>query len=352
MTRFYDLLQMDPQNIMNLIKAEANKAEKRRLFFAMAVRSVLLVCFAIAFITGLARLFGQENTPMAVVIFCILLMIRFVDFGYRVFDSLLALAIIFTVLLYFPVLAYIVHPGISFLIHISGLFIILFLSCDRPEMGNGGLFSFAYIYLSGNPVFDSVLISRSLLGLTGFLICGCIFYCKHKNKNREISLLSKIKNTSWKTFKYKWMIRICIAVSAVLAIGLAIDLERFMWAGFACGSLLSIYSREHKIKIRFTQRLLGVLEGSLLFYVLCSLIPVDLRAFIGPIGGICLGFCVSYRHQTIVNTLGALLIACSTYSLNEAIYLRISDTLFGICFAVLFYFVYEFLTNLYAKYNT
>lgn len=349
MVRFYDLLQMDPQSIITIMKTQSEKTEKRRLLFALCVRAFLLVGFAMVFIVSFTWIFGQANTPMAVVAFCILLTVRFVDFGYRVWDSLFALAVVFTILLYAPVLTYLVHPGISFLIHLASLFLILFLTCDRPEMGNGGLFSFAYIYLTGNPVFHQELLNRSILCLICFIICGLVYYRKHKTKYSEISLFAKIKTTSWITFKYKWMLRICLAVSAILAIGLAINLERFMWAGFACGSLLSIYSREHKIRTRFSQRLFGVLEGSLLFYALYTLLPVSARPLIGPLGGIFLSFCVNYRHQTIMNTLGALLIASGSYGLNDSIYLRVVDTLFGICFAAVFYLVYEFFTSFYSR---
>lgn len=42
----------------------------------MAVRSVLIVVFAIVFISLLSGVFGSDNTPMAVALFCIMLGIR------------------------------------------------------------------------------------------------------------------------------------------------------------------------------------------------------------------------------------------------------------------------------------
>ena len=58
----------------------------------MAVRSVLIVAFAIVFISLLSGVFGSDNTPMAVALFCMMLGIRFVNFEYCIGDSLITLA--------------------------------------------------------------------------------------------------------------------------------------------------------------------------------------------------------------------------------------------------------------------
>ena len=62
----------------------------------------MIVAFAILFIATLSNIFGTENTPMAVVLFCILLGIRFVNFEYCIGDSLVTLAIAFATLLFVP----------------------------------------------------------------------------------------------------------------------------------------------------------------------------------------------------------------------------------------------------------
>lgn len=339
--KFYDILQWDPQVTKMRMAKSTTKKEKIKLGLGMFLRSILIVLFAIVFISGLSSLFGSKNTPMAVAIFCILLGARFVDFGYCIKDSLLTLSFAFFLLLVSPVLADSVFPLLGFFIHVISFFIILFITCDKPEMGNGGLFSFAYIYLSGNPVYGQDFIQRICLTLTGLFICGLIFYSKDRDKNRDIRFVEKIKQVDLKEFKYQWMIRMSIGVSAMLALGLALNIERFMWAGFACGSLLSEYSRQSKIKERFAQRFIGVIAGSALFYLIYSLLPVELHGMIGPFGGFCLGFCVDYKYKTAINCLGALMIASQIYGLQSAILLRITDTIIGIIFAFLFYYVYE-----------
>ena len=68
--KFYDALQMDPAVLKQQIAACDTRWEKAYYWTAMAVRSVLIVAFAIVFISLLSGLFGADNTPMAVALFC------------------------------------------------------------------------------------------------------------------------------------------------------------------------------------------------------------------------------------------------------------------------------------------
>ena len=339
--KLYDILQLDPQVTKSLIIKSSSNSEKFKLSIGMCLRSILIVLFAIIFISSLSSIFGNANTPMAVVIFCILLCVRFVDFGYSIKDELLTLSIVFLILLISPVIVYSISPLFGFFINIISFFSILFITCDKPEMGNGGLFSFCYIYLSGNPVYGQLFIQRFYLTVVGFIICGLIFYIKHKNKNKDIRFIQKIRQAKLNDFKLQWMLRMSIGVSAILSLGIALNIERFIWAGFACGSLLSEYSQTPKIKQKFIQRFIGVIAGSALFYIIYNLLPTKLHYIIGPFGGFCLGFCVDYKYKTAINCLGALMIASQLYNLHYSIFLRITDTIIGIIFAFLFYYIYE-----------
>lgn len=62
---FYQLLQMDARGLWAAIHAVPASRDKARLGFAMALRSILLVAFAILFIGVLTQLFGQNNTGLS-----------------------------------------------------------------------------------------------------------------------------------------------------------------------------------------------------------------------------------------------------------------------------------------------
>ena len=66
----------------------------------------------------------------------------------------------------------------------NSFFAVLYMTTQRPEMGNGGLYSFAYIYLTGNPVVGEALIRRGLLALVGYFICGAILFAKHRKQHK------------------------------------------------------------------------------------------------------------------------------------------------------------------------
>lgn len=148
MTReFYNALQMDPSVLKRRIAACGTKGEKAFYWAAMAVRSALIVAFAILFISLLSGLFGADNTPLAVVLFCMLLGIRFVDFDYCIADSMAALGAALAILTLAPCAAAALAPVFVAPLHFFAFFALLLLTCQRPEMGNGGIYNFAYIYL-------------------------------------------------------------------------------------------------------------------------------------------------------------------------------------------------------------
>ena len=346
---FYETLQKDPMTLKRMIKENNNRKERHHLRLMMFLRSILLVAFAIVFIASLSAVFGEENNAMAVSMFCILLAIRFVDFGYCIKDALINLTIVFLLLLISPSLAHAANPMLAFLIHIVSVFIILLITCDKPEMGNGGLYSFAYIFLSGNPVESELLFKRFLMTIVCLFICGVIFYKKHHTKHTDVRFREKLQEFNFYTHKYQWQIRMSLGVALILTLGAVFHIERYMWMGFACGSLLSDYSFESKMKEKFKQRLIGVVAGSILFYIVYTLLPHPMHSIIGIFGGILLGLCTQYKHKTALNCLGALMVASGIYGIQGAIVLRITDNLMGILFAVVFFFLYEFFIGKYCR---
>lgn len=342
--RFYDTLQLDPAVIKPRIRAAQTKKERFTLMSAMALRSFLIVAFAIASIAPVASVFGTENTPMAVVLFCILLGIRFVDFNYCIKDSMVNLAISFALLVFGPVLASLAPAPIAFLIHFISFFTILIMTCDKPELGNGGLYNFAYVYLSGNPVTGIALVKRSALALLGFVLCGAILYFKHRKNNPQVRFRQIISQFHLTCEKSRWQLRFALGVALVLTLGRALNVERFMWAGFACASLLSCYPYTgaiDDIKTRSWQRLLGAVVGSAIFFVLYQLMPDSMHSLLGPLGGLCLGFCTDYRYKTAINCLGALMMAAGIYGAPGAVGLRIADNILGVLCGLAVAFLFQ-----------
>ncbi len=339
--RFYDMLQLDPAGLKSEVCAAETVGERRKLQAAMTLRAILLVVFAIIFIAPVGTFFGSENNPMGVALFCILLAVRFVDFGYCIKDSMLNLAVTFALILVAPVLTAFVNPVIAACIHFAAFFTILLMASDSPEMGNGGLYGFAYVFLTGNPVTGELFWKRAALTLVGYLICGTIFYVKHRKKNIGIRFRQIVSQFNMSKEKGRWQLRMALGVSLVLTLGNALHLERFMWMGFACASLLSTYPYTANIKERVWQRILGVVVGSVLFFGVYQVVPESMHGLLGPAGGLCLGFCTDYRYKTTINCFGALMLAAGIYGVQDAVLLRIQNNLLGVILGFTFIWLYQ-----------
>lgn len=109
-----------------------------------------------------------------------------------------------------------------------------------------------------------------------------------------------------------------------------------MWMGFACASLLSEYPYSGNGVVRFRQRIVGAVAGCFAFYVLHLVTPEALHSLMGPLGGLCLGFCTDYRYKTAMNCFGALMLGTGIYGLQGAVILRIVDTFLGVTFGLVF----------------
>lgn len=111
--------------------------------------------------------------------------------------------------------------------------------------------------------------------------------------------------------------------------------------GFACSSLLAQYPYSDDTSTRFWQRIAGVLAGSALFYIIYRLMPEAMHPLMGPLSGLCLGFCTDYRYKTALNCFGALMAGVSIYGLGTAVILRIADTIIGVILGMAFAWVFH-----------
>ena len=334
--KFYDALQLDPAVLKTKIAGCGTKREKAYYWTAMAVRSALIVAFAIVFISLLSGIFGADNTPLAVALFCMMLGIRFVHFEYCIGDSLVTLALVLAILVFAPSAAMVLPHLFLIPLHFAAFFALFDMTTQRPEMGNGGLYSFAYIYLTGNPVVGEALVRRGLMALAGYLICGAILFAKHRHQHKTTRFHHVMRRFDLSIPVYLWQFRMALGVSLVLAAGQVFQVERFMWMGFACASLLSAYPYSGSTLVRFRQRIVGAAAGCCAFFVLYLVLPESLHSLMGPLGGLCLGFCTDYRYKTAMNCFGALMLGTGIYGLQGAVILRFVDTCLGVVFALVF----------------
>ncbi len=185
------------------------------------------------------------------------------------------------------------------------------------------------------------LARRGLMALAGWLLCGAILLAKHRGRHADTRFHHLVRRFRLSRPECLWRLRMALGVSLVLAAGQVFGVERFMWMGFACGSLQSEYPLPGSAAVRFWQRIAGAAAGCAAFALLYLALPAGLRPLLGPLGGFCMGFCTDYRYKTAMNCFGALMIGAGLYGLSGAVALRLADTVlsaaFGLCFAALFH---------------
>lgn len=334
---FYQLLQFDARGLWAKIRATDIPREKRRYFLAMAVRSLLLVAFAILFIGVLTAVFGNENSGVVVAGFCILLGIKFVSYGYRVDDSLFALAVVFACMLVGSLVTLAGSPALWFIANFLLVAVILVLVANDPPMGNAGIYVFGYLFVSQTPVTGTALGARALLMLLLWVMCGAVLIHKHHAKFRDIRLAHLLRAFSLASEKSRWQLRLALGVAGALLVGELLGIPRGVWVGYACMSVLLPYGDTDETPAkRAATRLGGVVVGSLAFNGFAALVPAGLLPLLGPLAGICMGFSSKYFWNNALNCFGALLLASGVYGLEGSVVLRIYDNLVGVVFAVVF----------------
>lgn len=337
---FYQAMQLDVSVCKEKIRTAETGAEKRKFVAALIARDVLCVLFAILFISALNLLFGDENSSAAVVIFCILLMVRFVDFGYGIRASLVNFFIVFALLTFSPCIAQSVDPAIGFFVNLLSIGFIVISACHEPLYGSAGLYLFAYMFLYGNPVEGRLLVLRALEMLLGLLICGAVFYVNHRKKQYDKRFSQIVKEFSLSTPLGKWQFQVILGLSLGILVGELLQVDRVMWVGCACLTVLTQYGeRPNK---RAFQRLGGVVAGSLLFGIVYQVLPPAAKSSLGIYSGLLLGLCAAYHWKTLLNCFGALLMATGIFGLKSAVILRIVNNIIGCCFGIFFYYAYNF----------
>ncbi len=338
---FYNLLQLNPDKIKEMAKESSTVGGKIYYGFTVTFRAVIIVAFCILFCTILNTLFGEENSALSVVLVILVLMLRFVNFGYRIQDTLVTFAAALAILVFAPSLALSLPAVPAFFVHLIAIFALMSIACQEPRMGFAGLFGFAYVYLVGNSVQGAALVQRAGMGLVGYLICAAILIYHHRKKNTDVHFLDLLRGFRFTKRVNLWQIRGALGLALLLTAAIALDVPRFTWMGFACSTLLMQFPCSGDVHSRFIERVQGAVVGSALFFLLCQLIPESALTIVGLLGGVALGFCSDYRWKTIVICFGALSIAAGIYGILDATLIRICNNVIGALFGLIFAWLFD-----------
>ena len=336
----YQTMQMGVGPLKNAIKTTENQKDKRKYLFAFVLKNILCVAFCFVFVTLFSLAFQAENSVVGVLTLLAILAFRFVDFHYDMKESYLAMMLIFVIEAIGPHLGHIVHPALATLVHFVSLLLIVILSCYEVSFANHFVFVLGYILLWGNDVSGLLYFQRLLACLVGGLLVTAVLYHQHRHKLYEV----KLKDVFLEFFQHNprsiWQLKICSLIALVMLLGETFHYPKTMWICFACMSLTTLEPQQHHFK--FKRRTPFVIIGGLIFLILYSILPTELLAYMGIIGGICVGFSASYSWQTAFNCLGALATGLTTFGLYGVIILRIVSNFLGSIISYIYQHIFDF----------
>jgi len=342
----YQLIQLSPGVLRQKI-TNAPKNSKKKYVIALLLRDFCLLSFAIGYITTFISVFGNENSSVAVASFCMIISLHFVGFGFRASDSIIALAIVLLIMFIGSVLWFVLPTALGLIANLVSLLLILILTSSRPELGNAGVYVFSYIFITGMTVTGSLVITRGIAILTVFIILSLILLFKHSAYDSKIRLHHLFKEINLHSKTTQWHIRLALGISIVIAISDWSNLNRPVWLGYACMSILlpqtgNYFKRAH-------HRLAGIIFGSLLFIICTNYLPESILFILAPAAGFGLGLTINYFLHSLLNCFGALTLATSIYGLSLSGSIRIWDNFIGISIALIFVALFEISLKIYQK---
>lgn len=345
---FYKLLQLGPHQMKAKIN-EQPKGQRKKYIFNMIIRNLLVVLFAILFVGGASAIFGKNNTSVAVAFFCILLQSRYVNYGYKIKDSLLNLAIMSVIFAIDSQIAPNLPPVLALLANLFFFSIIILMTCDNPMLGNVAVYVDSYLFTTFmGPANSHELKLRFIEVILGFLICAYSFYKNNKSKNQDVSFLDTVKTFDIHSEKTQWQLKVIIGLSVVLFISQLLHFERYFWVAIAGLSVFAPFGKFSMTR-RVIARIFGVIVGSLLFLLLFSTVPQPLLPLIGPLGGFLIGFSTTYHWNSAFNCFGALALATSIYGLKFSLLLRITNNILGCLISFGFVLLYFWILSMLNK---
>lgn len=331
---FYQELQLNQAGSKEMIKNSITKKEKIRHTAVYLAKIFITMAFCFSFVTLYSIVFGNENSIVGVVVLLMIMVFRNADFGIHTGESVFLLGAFFVILMIAPHGANMAGPFAGMLINICAISFIMVFGCHNPFMFNQSTLVLGYLLLYGYDVSGSSRMMRMIgLALGGILTCA-VFYRNHAKQRYRRRIKDIIHSFQVKSSRSRWQLCQIFCVPLVVFLAEVCHMPRAMWAGIAAMSAILPFMKDVQFRVR--GRIWGNVMGALCFLGLYFLLPEQIYAYIGIIGGIGVGFSAQYGWQAVFNTFGALAIATEAYGLRNAVGLRIAQNIFGVLFALLF----------------
>lgn len=290
--------------------------------------NLLKVIFIIAFVVLYSKVFGSINTLTGISILVALMTFWCIDIGINKKQAPFIIILLFLLTGLSNRLA-MFNPVLGLIINFTTAFLITYIPSNKPEYKAYMAFILCFIFNESNPVTGHAFFIRMLSLLIGsFLVAGVYFFRHRKSDLNYDTIQKSLSNINITSDRFIISIKMALGVSIAMLIGTLLDLKRTMWIAISVMSLTQIDFEQ--TKIRFKNRILSTVIGSIVFVVLFQLLIPDKYVFIvSLILSYIYSFLVDYKYQVILITVSSLSSALAIFDTSTAIGLRIGLIIIG-----------------------
>ena len=194
-----------------------------------------------------------------------------------------------------------------------------------------------YVFMEGNSISQSTLLTRVIASFVGGAIIGLTLYVTRKKKEvSDKNVLDIFKeNIDINNERIRFSVKMALGVSLAILIGRIIGSEKGMWISIAVMSLTQPQFEETKERMK--KRILSTIIGFAIFILLFKIIiPSEYIALASMALGYIYTFVEEYGIKMIFVTINALVASMHLFTTPVAMQLRLGFLLIG---AVLIYII-------------
>lgn len=306
------------------------KINKKLLLDKFILISVILV-----FVNMYSKIFGSENILIGVTVITAVLMFKEMDLGYNLKQTILLVVGLFTYIGFIASLNSI-NMFLGFVINLVSIFFTIYFSTENIYTRAYLPFILMYVFMEGNSISQSTLLTRVIASFVGGAIIGLTLYLTRKKKAvSDKNVLDIFKeNIDINNERIRFSVKMALGVSLAILIGRIIGSEKGMWISIAVMSLTQPQFEETKERMK--KRILSTIIGFAIFIVLFKIIPSEYIALASMALGYIYTFIEEYGIKMIFVTINALVASMHLFTTPVAMQLRLGFLLIG---AVLIYII-------------
>lgn len=303
------------------------------------IGKVIIFIFCIVFVNGYIKIFGAENSTIAIVLLTGLLMFLKNDLGFKAKQAAFCFPLLYLIMILSSKIS-LINPYIGIVINIISIGFILIISSYKIGEDNQIPFLLGYIFCQGYDVSGELFEKRIISVIIISSLIGIIYYMKNRKNTYEKGILDVFKELNIHSEKTQWYIKLALTLTLTMFLGSIFGYPRTIWISFAVLSLVRHEKEEYRHRLK--RRLIATMIGTALFFIVFTyLVPQEYQVIVSLLAGFIMMFLDSYFVKTIANSFTALISATVLFSTTGAAEIRIISNIIGIIIVLICQALFE-----------